>query len=682
MQRLIVTTLYLLSILIPLTFTTINYELFEFPKFILLLSGTLIITIAWAAHIYHRKDLTFFSPETPKALKLLHYSVLAVLATQILATIFSINPYTSLWGYYSRFHGGLLTTICYTIIYFSVVKWLDNKSTQKLIKITIGTALVISVYAILEHYGIDKNLWKQDVQNRVFSTLGQPHWLAAYVIPNLFLTFYFHASQKNQKNNWLYYGIYIIFFATLLFTKSRSGFLALSLSLVTYLALTLRTTNIAAVKKWFTPYLLISVLLLLIYGSPFSNSLSSYLQAKNNPIATPIAQGTALETGGTESGDIRKIVWSGALALIQKYPLLGTGPETFGYTYYWTRPASHNATSEWDFIYNKAHNEYLNMAAGAGLLGLLGYLSWHWSLLAASWLKVSKSKKVNNYQGDNLRAYLPVLAASVVSFTVTNFFGFSVIPVYFLMIVIGALATTLNQETEQRSDLPVGAYPMITILIVIALALTGKIWLADYYFTVGKARLDALQPAAAITDLSRAIKLRPGLDLFHAFLGESYATLAASANASGDEGIKAQTEKYLQLAVTEAERTKELNPHHLNYFKSRAKIYLTLATVDANFNNRAVIELAEARELAPTDPKLAYNLGLVYTRLNKLDKAEEQLKDAVALKPNYPDPYYALTLLYEQTKQTAKIPELLTGAKTNLATYSAQLKEKIDLYSP
>ena len=38
--------------------------------------------------------------------------------------------------------------------------------------------------------------------------------------------------------------------------------------------------------------------------------------------------------------------------------------------------------------------------------------------------------------------------------------------------------------------------------------------------------------------------------------------------------------------------------------------------------------------------------------------------------------------IYGQTKQVAKIEPLLTSAKSNLATYSAQLKEKIAKYVP
>jgi len=71
---------------------------------------------------------------------------------------------------------------------------------------------------------------------------------------------------------------------------------------------------------------------------------------------------------------------------------------------------------------------------------------------------------------------------------------------------------------------------------------------------------------------------------------------------------------------------------------------------------------------------------LLYTRLNDLPSAEVQLQTTISLKRDYEAPYYALTLLYEQNKQTDLIPDLLQSAQANLATYSSQLKEKIDKY--
>ncbi len=664
MQSIIVTTLSLLSILVPLTFTTINHELFEFPKFILLLAGTLVIIATWLTHIFMTRDYTLFKGSTPKYLKLVHWSVLIFLCTQILSLIFSIHPYTSFWGYYTRFHGGVLTTICYTIIYFSIVKWMDTKSTQKLIKTMVGTAFVIGLYAILERLGIDKSLWIQDVQSRPFSTLGQPNWLAAYLLPNLFLTLYLSHKNKNNTLNFFYYAIFAVLLVALLFTRSRSGFIGFAGAYITYWLLLLRQFNFAKIKKSLLLYSSVLLLTSILVGTPYTPSISTYLKdpagpAKRDDSRAPT--GTVLENGGTESGDIRKIVWTGALRLIAKHPIVGTGPETFAYTYYWERPTQHNLTSEWDFLYNKAHNEYLNMAATTGILGLLGYLAFHLAVMIVSVSTTPKSKKVVQDDDDNLRHFYPVLGASVVGFAITNFFGFSVIPVYLSMTVVAAVASTLNTPGDKTNyPIPLPLYFILPIILIYPM----QLFFADLSYTKGKNLLDAGQPGKALPLLQRASAARPGLDLYHATLGEAFIALGQK-----------------DPALTQVDINRRQNPYHLNYYKSRAKVYLTLASIEPSFHQQAAEELEKSRQLAPTDPKLAYNLGLVYTRMDDIKKAESNLEDSITLKPNYQEPYYALTLLYEQTKQTAKLPDLLTSAKSNLATYSAQLKEKIEKYT-
>ncbi len=227
------------------------------------------------------------------------------------------------------------------------------------------------------------------------------------------------------------------------------------------------------------------------------------------------------------------------------------------------------------------------------------------------------------------------------------------------MTIIAALPYALNNEPSPNS----AKLGTLYILLLVPLLYPLHLFLADISYAKGKAYLDANQPDRALPLLQKATNSRPGLDLYHSALGETYALLGQQ-----------------EQAVKEAELTKRLNPYHLNFYKSRAKIYLTLSAANAEYYNLAATELEGAVKLAPTDPKLAYNLGLIYTRLGKNTEAADQFKQAINLKPNYESPYYALTLLYEQTDQKKLIPELLSGAKQHLATYSSALKEKISTY--
>ena len=56
----------------------------------------------------------------------------------------------------------------------------------------------------------------------------------------------------------------------------------------------------------------------------------------------------------------------------------------------------------------------------------------------------------------------------------------------------------------------------------------------------------------------------------------------------------------------------------------------------------------QAERLAPTDPKIKYNLGLLYAQFGQTETAITTLEETVKLKPNYIDVRYALSLLYRQ----------------------------------
>src|SRR3972149_10537896 len=94
---------YALFIIVPLILTPWNYELFEFNKMLTVYALTLVIAGAWAVEMIRQKKILY--SRTPFDLPLLLF-----FASQILSTIFSIEPHTSVWGYYSRFHGGLFST--------------------------------------------------------------------------------------------------------------------------------------------------------------------------------------------------------------------------------------------------------------------------------------------------------------------------------------------------------------------------------------------------------------------------------------------------------------------------------------------------------------------------------------------------------------------------------------------
>ncbi|MFZ2202641.1 MAG: O-antigen ligase family protein, partial [Microgenomates group bacterium] len=432
---------YALFFFVPLILWPKTSEVFEFNKMLAVYIITILISAAWIIKWLEAKKITI--RQTP-----LDLPILIFLASQILSTVFSIDTHTSLWGYYSRFHGGLISTIAYLVLYYALVTNLARDKVSFLIYSIMSSAVLVALYGVLEHFGIDRHLWVQDVQSRVFSTIGQPNWLSAYLVALLPLPIFLALAAKNHNYRALWALLALLFAITIIFTKSQSSLAATGLTLA---AVAIYFVG----RKFRLVYLLIIPLVLILTVSKWD------FVVKINPFAVPnlaelVERDRSTRIAGSDSMIIRQVVWQGARELGFKNPLFGTGLETFGYTYFTVRPALHNLLSEWEFLYNKAHNEYLNFLANTGFVGLTAYL------LLIGWTIVWWLKTEGPVSRGLLFGYFSIL--------ITNYFGFSVVPVALFFFLFPALVFTLSKSKERYLSVNFGINTTLGVGLVIFLA--------------------------------------------------------------------------------------------------------------------------------------------------------------------------------------------------------------------
>jgi len=723
-QKIIEYSFSALFILVPLILIPWNYELFEFNKMLTVYVLTAIIVGAWLAKMIFRRQIIFHR-------SFWDIPLIIFLVSQLISFFFSIDRHTSFWGYYSRFNGGLLSIICYLLLYWSFVSNMNKNNLQSVIRNSLITAALVALYGIAEHFGIDAKYWVQDVKNRVFSTLGQPNWLAAWLVGLAPLTWGFvlnsrseipasPAGRRNPKTkgkikNFLssdiFYILFFIFYICLLFTRSRSGLLGFAVAWLTFWSLVFifKLIDRRYSLKTFLLFTFLILLLTFTSGSdwvPGVKQISSLAKKRiclifsNYQIQQPdnSRQQTATSKQPSppllisESGDIRKVVWKGAVEIWRHYPLFGTGPETFAYSYYWYRPREHNDLSEWDFLYNKAHNEYLNYAATTGSVGLAAYLFLILSFLfwSVKKFKIPRLKR----RGRKKLKFLPAEQASILHFalfsgflsiTVTNFFGFSVVPVQLLFFLFPALAFILNYQPTENLPNTKGVNRITPLrckigIILISLLtfnfelLTFKYWRADTYFSSGGKLNKAGYYDQAFNSLQQAIKLRSFEPIYHDELAWSAANLAVLTK---DQGATLSGQ-FTELSLKESDKALKTSPYNLNFWKTRAKIGFKLATLEPKYYQIALQALLRGTELAPTDPKIKYNLALVYLTLGQNELAIKTLQQTIKLKPNYEDPRYALALVYEQAGEKQKAQEQLEYILKHINPASQKAKEKLE----
>ncbi|KKS93765.1 MAG: hypothetical protein UV68_C0017G0003 [Candidatus Collierbacteria bacterium GW2011_GWC2_43_12] len=356
---------------------------------------------------------------------------------------------------------------------------------------------------------------------------------------------------------------------------------------------------------------------------------------------TIITEENKTRIGGSDSMAIRRVVWQGALELGKKYPFFGTGVET---------------SSEADFLYNKAHNEYLNFLATTGFLGLFAYLFLIFSSLRVLYsnlpkrfsAELSAEKLSANPSLLDRHASLAMtdlrspLILGFISILITNYFGFSVVNVALFFFLFPAIFLS-HLGTNKIISKKINLNQSLGILLVLGTALwlflgVRRMWLADLAYTGGRSNLSK--------DLL-AVKLNPKEPLYLAQLGNIQAMVAtqiidpqikemtASTSADLREKANSYLTQYTKDALENVNKAVSMNKFNLNLLKTKARTELTLASLDPKYNLEAIQTMLKLTELSPTEASNYYNIGILYTSIDKNDEAKLAFQKAIELKPDY-----------------------------------------------
>jgi putative inorganic carbon (hco3(-)) transporter len=731
-NKVVVFSFYSLFFLVPLVFWGSTSELFELNKMWLTYILTFIILGAWLTEIIAEKQIKI--KRTPLDIPLILF-----LFSQIISTVISLDSYVSFWGYYSRFNGGLLSTICYLILYFALTTHFNSKQVIKLLKITLISGLLVALWGLPSHFGFDPtcfvfrhtlnvSCWTDAFKPtiRIFSTLGQPAWLAAYLAVLIPLTMAF--ALKNPKSEirnpkqyqnsndqislkhsdfehsdlsrisifdiriYIYLLLNTLFYACLLFTNTRAGFLGFWIAnLIFWVLIFLK--KIFPIKQLLSLFLILNSIFLILnffIGTPVSQlnkftyhsifksiSASSNRLSASNRTIEQLNNSNNVDTSITDSGDIRLYVWQGAINAWRANPIIGTGVETFAFAYYKFRPIGHNLTSEWDFLYNKAHNEYLNYLATTGILGLGTYLMiigiFCIQVIKLLYCSIALLLKHNNRtieQSDNNQIQktpdTQILIITIGLFTgwlsilITNFFGFSVVIINLFFFLIPALLFILIQDNQTKwliypkqkntnSHVTISQWSAISIVLMIIaylIFLFGQYWIADKTYNLGVNFNHSGYYQNAYNYLTDALKLRRTEPVFQDELSTAALQYALALFEHKQATIAAQL---ASQSVEINTQTLSDHPNYLPFWKTRIRLFYTLGQLEPEYNKTALSAAQQASILAPTDAKIWYNLGVLYEQTKQSSKAIEVLQKTINLKPDYQDAFYALALVYHDS---------------------------------
>jgi len=351
---------YILVFFTPLIFVTNTNELYEFPKmYFVYFLGTAAFFVFCILLLFSRVKIKFPS-----------YPVLFFISAVIISTIFSFHLYTSVWGYYTRFNGGLISVLVFAGVYLVISSTFKKDEISKILYLLILNSIPVSIFGISQHYaGV----------TRVYTTIGQPNWAAAYIAMIIPLTLYKY-FKNGGKNVFLFGVIYLMEFACLWFTYSISGFLGFLVSIAALFIINRKELLNKYTFAKALPIVVLSILIAALNLGVFKQRIEDiFIDVRKVALESVYVyalENTSAGNNLSDPGFIRTGLWEGTLKLAASSPkvlLVGTGPETFPYAFQPFRPKILNYSSEWDFVFNKPHNYYLEILATMGILGLSSY---------------------------------------------------------------------------------------------------------------------------------------------------------------------------------------------------------------------------------------------------------------------------------------------------------------------
>jgi putative inorganic carbon (HCO3(-)) transporter len=356
----------LIIFLIPLYFDRFIFNSWEIAKNILFQILTEILLSLFLIKII------FFNiaPEIKRRIKFLIPAFIFIFFLGI-STIFSNVFWFSFWGNWER-RMGYLAWLHFFI--FASILFLNLKTKNQIKRIFISIIInstIVTIYGFIQLLGLEPFKWTEEVfyTKRVYSTIGQPNFLASWlllVIPILiFSLIYFKKFLIKFLIALSLIGNFICF----IFTQSRGGWIGFFIAIFFFFF----------VFSWFKNNKKASIFFLLLFI--FSFSLIIYLNLKPPEIKPTdhflISRFKTL-FNLKKIGEYRLIHYKIALNIIKNRTigrfLIGTGlgsQRFFIPKYYQKEFAIYEAPNIYlDYF----HNDFLDILFTSGVLGFLSYI--------------------------------------------------------------------------------------------------------------------------------------------------------------------------------------------------------------------------------------------------------------------------------------------------------------------
>lgn len=663
-------TIIALIILVPIVFYPYIINIFHPAKE---LTATLLVVIGmmfWGFKIIDKEKMQFIS--TP-----LNLPVLGFMAICALSLFWSDSPFISLKELPLFLAGPLL--------YFMVV---NNVHNEKQINRIIGTVIIVGalfgVYGILQYNGIDFLFWVGNVERgKVFGLFGNAGYFAEYLILPLPIAVSLFLVSKNKIIKLLLLIGILTMASAIALTFTRTPYLSLVISFIFMLLLFV----ISRGKRLFKEnkkiiIIILTTIVLIISLFVIPTSLN-----EKGTVLSKIKERVSISQLGSEFFTGRRVaIWKYTIPMIKDYPLLGSGIGTYKYNTLKYQAIffdqGENRSLYPHGFADKTHNEYLQLWAELGVIGLVMFL---WLIISYFNYGFKTLRKIkNNYR----QGIIIGLMGSIIAFLVDAIFWFPMhqpANIVLFWLILGLtfselrdnevcidkkiqIQKNIKEKTKKEKDDNIFRFkPLLYISIILLIAFTcftvARPFMAQIYWYYGNEEIKNNNFNKSIKIYEKALKYDP-------YLGQAYYDLGLILN---NKGFSNAAQEYFEKA--------EKYFDHPELPRNLAIIYLSNHSYE-----KAISKLKQAISYKKDEESmlsLYAELGNTYITLKKYAPAELALKEALKIDPDFINAHYGLASVYlhenkmeEALKELQKVIEI--APDSTQASFARQTIQKIN----
>ena len=577
----------------------------------------------------------------------------------IIGAVFSVDPNSSLFGFYGRFSNGLIGLIVMAVMYFLITnnvsvndeakassKGRDKKEIKTGIKINpllnlFSTSIfLVVISAFLSLFGIwgklDSLISLPAVMlQRTFNPVaGSMEGLAVFLA--IFLV-YLIGKIINKSGGFFNYLLLSAITAFLILIDFTASWIIIGLSLAVFLAVVLwKRIFKEDVNKLLLPmiFVLLSVLFIFVNITGIQSKLLGYQMPKEQVLDQN-------QTWVSSFGSATESIKSG---------VLGSGIGTYHYDFSKFKTEGFNDGILWQIRFDRAGSHISEILGTMGFLGMLSYLALIGFFLMICYFFFQQIKRG-----------IP-LAMMFLALLVGQFFFYQNTVLAFTFWLILGLSVVNWQKPVNEKKVSFKDFPELSLVFSVVLIVFGLFMLTSYFFA-GKFYMADINYRNAIgaertTTLEKAVELNPYQAQYKIILARDYLNkIVVEGQRPVDEQNQTLLSDYVQKSIAYSKGGQvagkiikgatEMSPKRVAAWETLGMTYRDIQGLAQGALDWGIKSFQEAISLEPTNPVLHSELGKLYLLSDRREEAINEFNTAKRLKPNYIDPSIQLALLYE-----------------------------------